>query len=217
MTAADCSKPRTARSWRSIPNVDTGQAASGSPPGGTIDAGQGGTVILSANVANGVSGASVPGEVEIDGGTFDMLAGSSVTVPIDFTSNGGTLEISGVSITSVGGAPPVVSAATFVADKAVLDEIVGGVAISDTLPQHHLEPRNLQPRPAYRFAHRNQWQRDAHGRRRDRGAGLLLDWGRNDADRGGESRLFRRAHYRRGRKGVGLDRRHADFLRERTR
>ena len=128
-------------------NVDTGQAASGSPPGGTIDASQGGAVILSANVANGVSGASVPGEVEIDGGTFDMLAGSSVTVPIDFTSNGGTLEISGVSITSVGGAPPVVSAATFVADKAVLDEIVGGVAISDTLPNivANLAAFNLDP------------------------------------------------------------------------
>ena len=113
-------------------NVDTGQPASGSPPGGTIDAGPGGTVILSAKAANGVSGASVPGQVKIDGGTFEMLAGSSVTVPIEFTSKGGTLEISSVTITSAGGRPPTVSTATFDADETVLDEIVGGFAISDT-------------------------------------------------------------------------------------
>jgi hypothetical protein len=74
-------------------NVDTGQVNSGSPPGGTIDAASGGTIILSASVADGVSGSSVPGQVVIDGGTFEMLAGSTISVPIEFTSNGGTLEL----------------------------------------------------------------------------------------------------------------------------
>jgi hypothetical protein len=74
-------------------NVDTGQVNSGSPPGGTIDAASGGTIILSATVADGVSGSSVPGQVVIDGGTFEMLAGSQVSVPVEFTANGGTLEL----------------------------------------------------------------------------------------------------------------------------
>ena len=74
-------------------NVDTGQVNSGSPPGGTIDAASGGTIILSAAVADGVSGSSVPGQVVIDGGTFEMLAGSEVSVPVEFTTNGGTLEL----------------------------------------------------------------------------------------------------------------------------
>jgi len=78
-------------------NADTGEASSGSPPGGTIEAGSGGTVILSAKVADGISGPSVPGQVVIDGGIFEMLAGSSVSVPIEFTG-GGTLEL--FSITS---------------------------------------------------------------------------------------------------------------------
>ena len=121
-------------------NVDTGVA---SGTAGTIDAASGGTVILSAKVADGVLGPSVPGQVKIDGGVFDMLFGSSVTVPIEFTSKGGTLEIFGVAVKSVGGAPPKVSTATFGADKAVLDEIVGGFAISDTAAHISADLNNL--------------------------------------------------------------------------
>ncbi len=82
-------------------NVDTGEVSFGSPPppGGTIEAYSGGTVILSAAVADYLVGfSSVSGQVVIDGGTFEMLAGSSVSVPIEFTSSGGTLEL--FSITS---------------------------------------------------------------------------------------------------------------------
>ena len=36
---------------------------------------------------------SVPGQVVIAGGTFEALAGSSVSVPVEFNSAGGTLEL----------------------------------------------------------------------------------------------------------------------------
>jgi hypothetical protein len=84
-------------------NVDTGEInliVGHPPPGGTIEAASGGTVILSAGVANGVALASVPGQVVIDGGIFEMLAGSSVSVPIEFTGNpAGTLELFSTSST----------------------------------------------------------------------------------------------------------------------
>jgi hypothetical protein len=77
--------------------VDTGEiVTSGSPPppGGTIEANSSGTVLLSAAVANFIHGfPSVSGQVVIDGGTFEMLAGSSVSVPVVFTASGGTLEL----------------------------------------------------------------------------------------------------------------------------
>ena len=92
-------------------NVDTGQPSSGSPPGGTIETASGGTVTLSAEVADGVSGSSVPGQVVIDGGTFEMLAGSSVSVPIKFTA-AGTLEILDVATVSVSGSNGTITASS---------------------------------------------------------------------------------------------------------
>ena len=93
-------------------NVDTGQPSSGSPPGGSIEAGSGGTVILETIVQDGLSGPSVSGQVVIAGGTFEMLAGSSVNVPIEFTA-GGTLEILGTSTTvSVSGSNGAITAAS---------------------------------------------------------------------------------------------------------
>ena len=83
-------------------NVNTGQPSSGSPPGGTIEAASGGTVTLSAKVADGVSGSSVTGQVVIAGGVFEMLAGASVSVPIEFTA-AGTLEILDIATVSVSG------------------------------------------------------------------------------------------------------------------
>ena len=80
--AAERSKPRSGATLAIDSNVDTGQVASGSPPGRNHrSAASGGTVTLSATVADGVSGPSVPGQVVIDGGTFEMLAGSSDSVP----------------------------------------------------------------------------------------------------------------------------------------
>ena len=93
-------------------NVDTGQPSSGSPPGGTIEAGSEGTVILETIAQDGLSGPSVSGQVVIAGGTFEMLAGSSVNVPIEFTA-GGTLEILGTSTTvSVSGSNGAITAAS---------------------------------------------------------------------------------------------------------
>ena len=92
-------------------NVDTGQSSSGSPPGGTIETASGGTVTLSAEVADGVSGSSVPGQVVIDGGTFKMLAGSSVSVPIKFTA-AGTLEILDAATVSVSGSNGTITASS---------------------------------------------------------------------------------------------------------
>ena len=92
-------------------NVDTGQPSSGSPPGGTIEAGHDGTVKLSADVADGVSGSSVPGQVVIDGGVFELLAGSSVSVPIEFTA-AGTLEILDVATVSVSGSNGAIKASS---------------------------------------------------------------------------------------------------------
>jgi hypothetical protein len=94
-------------------NVHTGVA---SGTAGTIEvgvAGTGGTVVLgsTATISDGVSGPSVTGQVIIDSsGTFEMLAGSKVTVPIEFTG-GGTLEILGTSTTvSVSGSSGTVTA-----------------------------------------------------------------------------------------------------------
>jgi hypothetical protein len=96
-------------------NVDTGELSFTIPPapGGTIKAGVGGTVVLNAAVARGtpILG-SVSGQVVIAGGTFDMLAGASVTVPIEFTA-GGKLNISGTSTAvSVSGSNGAITAAS---------------------------------------------------------------------------------------------------------
>jgi hypothetical protein len=90
-------------------NVDTGQPSAGSPPGGTIEAAAGGTVILGTIIQDGVVGPSVTGQVKIAGGTFEMLAGSSVNVPIEFTA-GGTLEILGSAAVKVSGSNGVINA-----------------------------------------------------------------------------------------------------------
>jgi hypothetical protein len=93
-------------------NVDTGEIDVSLPPpsGGTIEAGSGGTVILSAAIARGISVFdTVPGQVVIDGGTFEMLAGSSVNVPIEFTA-GGTLELFGIASVSVSGSNGAITA-----------------------------------------------------------------------------------------------------------
>ena len=90
-------------------NVDTGQPSSGSPPGGTVEAGSGGTVILGAIIQDGVVGPSVTGQVKIAGGTFEMLSGSSVNVPIEFTA-GGTLELLGAASVSVSGSNGAITA-----------------------------------------------------------------------------------------------------------
>ena len=90
-------------------NVDTGQPSSGSPPGGTIEAASGGTVKLSAKVADGVSGSSVSGQVVIAGGVLEMLAGASVSVPIEFTA-AGTLEILDVATVSLSGSNGAITA-----------------------------------------------------------------------------------------------------------
>ncbi len=90
-------------------NVDTGQPSSGSPPGGTIEAGSGGTVVLGTIVQDGVVGPSVTGQVKIAGGTFEMLSGSSVNVPIEFTA-GGTLELLGIASVSISGSNGAITA-----------------------------------------------------------------------------------------------------------
>jgi hypothetical protein len=97
-------------------NVDTGEVNPGppsTPPGGTIEANSSGTVILSAAVADGISRQpSVSGQIVIAGGTFEMLSGSSVSVPIEFT-NSGTLEMFGASQTvSVQGSNGTIDAAS---------------------------------------------------------------------------------------------------------
>jgi hypothetical protein len=92
-------------------NVDTGVA---SGTGGIIDAGSDSTVILSAEVADGLPGASVPGEVFIAaGGTFEMLAGSSVSVPIVFAGSPtslAALQLLGVATVSVSGSNGLIEA-----------------------------------------------------------------------------------------------------------
>ncbi len=76
-------------------DVDTGSTGA---DGGTIVADTGSTVSLTTTVSDNISGPSSTGEVNIAGGTFEMLAGSSVTVPVVFT-DGGTLEETGVTTT----------------------------------------------------------------------------------------------------------------------
>ena len=65
----------------------------------------------------------MPGQVVIDGGTFEMLAGSSVSVPIEFTGVG-TLEILGANATvNVSGSNGAITATT--GDKITLSSGTG--------------------------------------------------------------------------------------------
>ena len=90
-------------------NVGHRPTVVGFSPGGTIEAASGGTVKLSAEVADGVSGSSVSGQVVIAGGVFEMLAGASVSVPIEFTA-AGTLEILDVATVSLSGSNGAITA-----------------------------------------------------------------------------------------------------------
>jgi hypothetical protein len=93
-------------------NVDTGETSVSIPPapGGTIEAGAGGTVTLSAAVARGLPIVdSVSGQVVIAGGTLKMLVGASVSVPVKFTA-GGTLDIFGSAAVSVSGSNGAIAA-----------------------------------------------------------------------------------------------------------
>ena len=82
-------------------NVTTGQLqliGLPAPTGGTILATSNGTVIINGSVSKGISGVlSVTGQVEIDGGTVEILSTASVSVPVLFTANGGTLQLAGQS------------------------------------------------------------------------------------------------------------------------
>ena len=99
------------------------------------------------------------------------------------------------SITASGG-PVTVSAATALADKAALDTIVGGVRDFRRFAPYRFEPDGPRRRRAHRLDRGDQRRRDVDERNVDRRAGLYARLG-NDADRFGESRLFRRAHCRR--------------------
>ena len=122
-------------------NVNTGQAASGSPPGGTIEAGPGGTVILSAKVADGVSGSSVPGKVVVDGGTLEILAGSSISVPILASGTGDTITGMGFTVTAESGTILTLGGNGLTAVKDVVDvsaaavggDVLTGGGVTDTL------------------------------------------------------------------------------------
>ena len=74
-------------------NVSTGK-------NGTIEATSGGTVVIHGSVTGGIL---ATGQVVIDGGTVDFLAGSSASVPVNFTKNGGTLELNNTSLVNVTG------------------------------------------------------------------------------------------------------------------
>jgi hypothetical protein len=83
-------------------NINTGVLFIPGHPesGGTIEAAPGGVVTVAGAVTGQVSNFfSRPGQVLINGGTFDLLAGASDTDPINFSGTGGTLEVNRASTT----------------------------------------------------------------------------------------------------------------------
>jgi hypothetical protein len=74
--------------------VATGALSAGAA-GGTIEATDSGVVTIASSVSAGAGSpqGAAPGQIVINGGTVEFLAGSSDSIPIEFNGGGGILEV----------------------------------------------------------------------------------------------------------------------------